>query len=291
MQVKMWTKRLFGGASTGGIVYSDDMNSVARPLYVISDAHLGAGDPRAERTKSDRLLRFWEMVEHQDGDLVILGDLFDFWFEYKNAIPRFHFEHLMAIRRLVEQGRKVWYVAGNHDFWAGPFLQEELGVTYCPDELQITVHGKTIGLAHGDGWPPAERGYRLMKRVFRNRVAIALFRLIPPDIGFPLARWVSGKSRERSYLPDHVIETYRKICEQRLTGGLDVLIIGHLHAAIHTRTAVGEWLSLGDWIQHFTYGLVDRDGVRLMQWRDDGDHVLIEPKIATELHLEPQAPR
>ena len=274
-----------------GDVYSGVMNATSRPIYIVSDAHLGAGDASAEQIKSDRLMRFWELVERQDGDLVILGDLFDFWFEYKNAIPRFHFEHLMAIRRLVELGRKVWYVAGNHDFWAGPFLQDELGVTYCPDELQISAHGKTIGLAHGDGWRSSERAYRMMKRVFRNRVSIALFRLISPDIGFPLARWVSGKSRERSYLPDHVIDSYRTICRGRLSEELDVLIIGHLHTALHTRFPDGEWLITGDWTHHYTYAVVDHEGVRLMQWRDDGNHTPIEPQIETELQLEPQTPR
>jgi len=262
------------------------MDSSVRPIYVVSDAHLGAADPETERIKSDRLHAFWRRTENDGADLVVLGDLFDFWFEYRNAIPRFHFSHLMALRRLVELGRRVWYVAGNHDFWAGPFLRDELGVVYCEDELRIEYLDRNLCLAHGDGWPASERGYRLMKRVFRSPISIALFRLIPPDIGFPFARWVSGKSRGRHYLPDHVLRTYHDLAFGRIRAGADVLVIGHLHVPHHVRWKEGEWVVSGDWTEHFTYAAIDARGVRLMRWRDDGHDEQIEAVTETELRLE-----
>lgn len=253
------------------------MNVPPRPLYIVSDAHLGAGSDSAEALKSRRLRQFWQRVNERGGDLVILGDLFDFWFEFKNAIPRFHFEHLVALRDLVEAGRRVYYVAGNHDFWAGPFLRDELGVTYCEDELQLEHSGLRICLAHGDGWPPAERGYRLMKRVFRNRFAIALFRMISPDIGFPLARWLSRKSRGRHHLPQSTLDVYADLAHRRLSAGCDLLVIGHLHECRHMRWPEGEWIISGDWMEHFSYAVVDQDGARLYRWQDEGADTLVNP--------------
>jgi UDP-2,3-diacylglucosamine hydrolase len=253
------------------------MSPSARPLYIVSDAHLGAGSDADEELKSRRLRSFWQRVSEQGADLVILGDLFDFWFEYKNAIPRFHFEHLMALRDLVEAGRNVYYVAGNHDFWAGPFLQEELGVIYCEDELVLEHAGRRIRLAHGDGWPPAERGYRLMKRVFRNRAAIALFRLISPDIGFPLARWLAHRSRGRHHLPQSTLDVYAELARRRLQAGCDLLVIGHLHECRHLRWPEGEWIIAGDWMKHFSYAVLDVNGVRLYRWQDEGADLLVDP--------------
>jgi UDP-2,3-diacylglucosamine hydrolase len=258
-----------------------------RPIYVISDAHLDVVSTDAERVKSERLLAFWRLVEDRQADLVILGDLFDFWFEFKNAIPRYHFEHLMALRRLIEAGRKVWYVAGNHDFWAGPFLRDRLGIEYCADELELNYSGRRLCFAHGDGWMPGEHGYRLMKRVFRNRLSIAMFRLISPDIGFPLARWVSGQSRQRRTLPPRVIDTYTRIAQQRLSWGIDALFTGHLHTPLHCRWPEGEWICTGDWIEHFTYVVIDGLDSRLMRWQDGGAHARVEHVRASELRLEP----
>jgi len=253
------------------------MNSSQRPLYILSDAHLGAGTDAEEDLKSRRLREFWQRVAEREADLVILGDLFDFWFEYRNAIPRFHFEHLVALRDLVEAGRRVYYVAGNHDFWAGPFLQGELGVTYCKDELLLEHSGVRICFSHGDGWPPGERGYRLMKWIFRNRLAIALFRLISPDIGFPLARWLSRRSRGRHHLPKSTLDVYAELARRRLKAGCDLLFIGHLHECLHARWPEGEWIITGDWMRHFSYAVVDTEGARLCLFRDDGADVLVRP--------------
>jgi len=253
------------------------MDRSSRPIYVISDAHLGAGTAEEEALKSRRLRDFWRRVGEARADVVILGDLFDFWFEYRNAIPRLHFEHLVALRDLVDAGCRVFYVAGNHDFWAGPFLRDELGVTYCEDELELEHAGCRLCFSHGDGWPPRERGYRLMKAVFRNRFAIALFRLISPDIGFPLARWLSRHSRGRHHLPQSTLDVYRDMARNRLKGGCDMLFIGHLHECRHTRWPEGDWIITGDWMKHFSYALVESDGVGLFRWQDDGPDLPIEP--------------
>lgn len=253
------------------------METISKPLFVISDAHLGADTEERERIKSDRLHRFWKYVEAEQGDLVILGDLFDFWFEYRYAIPRQHFDHLVALRRLLDSGSRIWYVAGNHDFWVGPFMEEQLGVKFCPDELELTCSGHHVILAHGDGWLKSEHAYRMLKRLLRSRWAIALFRLLSPDIGYPLARLVSGSSHRKHRLDTRVIPAYEAIARRRLTTGADILITAHLHAMVHTVWSVGEWVVTGDWIYHFSYVRIDEKGAKLLQWNDNGDHIWVEP--------------
>jgi UDP-2,3-diacylglucosamine hydrolase len=258
------------------------MEPVQRPICVVSDAHLGASDPESERLKSRRLLAFWKYVEEQEADLVVLGDLFDFWFEYRHAVPRAHFEHLTALRHLVEAGRRVWYVAGNHDFWIGPFLRDELGVAFHPDELKVTRHGRAVLFAHGDGWLPGEHGYRLMKRVLRNRTAIWMFRMVSPDLGFPLARWVSRRSRGRHALDSGKFADYARVAYGRLGAGIDLLITAHLHECRHLHWPGGDWLLTGDWIRHFSFAMVDANEPRLLRWRDDGAHVAEQAIKAAE---------
>jgi len=165
-------------------------------------------------------------------------------------------------------------------------LRDELGVVYCPDELELDYHGRRLCFAHGDGWPPSEHGYRLMKRVFRNRTAIALFRLLSPDLGFPLARWVSGRSRGQHELPPAVLNAYAQIARRRLRAGLDLLAIGHLHTPRHVRWPEGEWLVTGDWFEHFSYAVVDDSGVQLRRWRDGASDEIVPVHRTSELQLE-----
>ncbi len=251
------------------------MAEIDRPLLFVSDAHLGAGSDEQERVKSQRLHAFWDYVDSEGADLVIVGDLFDFWFEYRNAVPRDHWTHLWALRRLADHGRRIWYVAGNHDFWAGRFFKEELGLSFHPDELAINQAERTVTFTHGDGWLPREHGYRLMKRVFRNPTAIAAFRLISPDIGFPLARWVAGRSRGRHTLDLQALATYTAIARQRLQSDCDVLVTGHLHEVGHYHWPEGDWLLCGDWMEHFSFGRLEGGVARLYSWRDDGVHAAV----------------
>lgn len=247
------------------------METVHKPLFVISDAHLGSDSEDQERIKSDRLHKFWRYVEAQQGDLVILGDLFDFWFEYRYAIPRQHFDHITALKRLIDSGSRVWYVAGNHDFWAGPFMEEQLGITFCPDELELSCCGRPVVFAHSDGWQPSEHAYRMLKRLLRSRWAIALFRLISPDIGYPVARFVSGSSRGKHHVDAGIISAYAPIVRRRLKDGASSLITAHLHTMVHMVWPEGEWLVTGDWIFHFSFARIDEDGAKLLQWNDHGD--------------------
>jgi UDP-2,3-diacylglucosamine hydrolase len=234
-----------------------------KPIYFISDAHLGAEGKEKEKIKEGRLLAFLDKVKEEGESLYILGDMFEFWFEYKNVIPKDHFKVLSQLRNVVDSGIKVNYVVGNHDFWLGDFLTEQIGIKIFKYPIEVNHQSKKIFIAHGDGLAKKDWGYRILKKILRNRVNIFLYKLIPPDLSYPLAKFVAGKSRvqadkrEASYLDD-----YRSFAYEKIKQGFDAVILAHTHIPIletfdHNLTSSpkgGIYLNIGDWFKHFTYG-------------------------------------
>lgn len=223
-------------------------------LYIFSDAHLGAHSPEVEAAKLVAIKRLFEKV-HSDGDrLIILGDLFDFWFEYKHAIPKTYHRVLVQLTQLVDSGIKVDYVSGNHDFWMDDFFEKEVGVKLHRDIFNTTYNGKKLHLLHGDGLAKADRGYRVLKSIFRNRLNIRLYRLLPPDWAFPLAKAVSGSSREYTSKRDNSFAVeYEAYAKGMLGEGYDVVVIGHLHLPVIKVFDSGVYINSGDFISHFSY--------------------------------------
>lgn len=225
-------------------------------VFFFSDAHLGSDDPASEKIKLEKLFAFLEMVKKDGQKLYILGDLFDFWFEYKTAIPKQHLNVVCKLASLTEKGIPIHYITGNHDFWLGDFLTREVGIIIHRDKVDATEDGRHLLLLHGDGLSPADWKYRAFVRFpLRNRLAIALYRLIPPDLGIPLARAVSShsrsltSSREADFLKD-----YEAYAEKKLSEGYDAVIIGHVHQPAFMQLANGLYLNAGDFYRHFTYG-------------------------------------
>ncbi len=232
-------------------------------IYFISDAHLGAEEEEKEKIKEEKLVSFLDRIKTDVESLYILGDMFEFWFEYRHVIPKAHFKILSKLRNLVDSGIKVSYVVGNHDFWLGDFLTDQIGVKIFKDPIEVAHQGKKIFIAHGDGLAKRDLGYRILKKVLRNRVNIFLYRQIPPDVSYPLAKFVAGKSRaqtdrrEVGYLDD-----YRNFAYEKIKQGFDAVILAHTHiptlenfghdSADSPRNGV--YLNIGDWFKHFTYG-------------------------------------
>src|SRR5690606_4205530 len=161
--------------------------AMTRPDYIVSDVHLGAVPPETER----RFVAFLEHVGGEAAQLLIAGDLFDFWFEYGTVIPGKHFRVLGAIAALVDGGIPVTFAGGNHDAWGGRFLREEVGVAFHNGPFRMTLGGRPALIAHGDGLGRGDLKYRILKAVLRSRVTVAGFRAIHPEIGLRIARAVS----------------------------------------------------------------------------------------------------
>ncbi len=233
-------------------------------LYIFSDAHLGSGSKELENEKVARIAQLFDKVKADGDRLVILGDLFDFWFEYKHAIPKDHHEVLFLLRDLVKHGVQVDYVSGNHDFWMDDYFESQIGVTLHRDHLDLEYGDQSLHLIHGDGLAAADRGYRFLKRILRNRFNIWLYRKLPPDWAIPLAKWVSGSSRDYTSRRDHTFQPdYEAYAANKLNDGFDIVAIGHLHIPQIKQLDVGTYINTGDFIHNFSYAKIDQESTRL----------------------------
>ncbi|MBM3287887.1 MAG: UDP-2,3-diacylglucosamine diphosphatase [Candidatus Eisenbacteria bacterium] len=239
------------------------------PVVFISDAHLGASAGPPERAAW--LVRFLESLRGRIGGLLIVGDLFDFWFEYRHAIPKGHFRVCRAIADIAREGVPCLYFGGNHDFWAGTYLEEEIGLSVAQEPRSIEVQGRRVYVAHGDGLGKGDGGYKLLKTILRNRLCIALYRGVHPDIGIPFAYRVSAVSRRHTE-PREVLlpKLVRDIAGPALRGGHDAVVIGHIHDPAHVRLPEGEFFVIGDWIENFTYLEMVEGRISLKRWLPEG---------------------
>ncbi len=234
-------------------------------LYIFSDAHLGADPPEKEAIKVSKIAALFELVKDDGDRLVILGDLFDFWFEYRHAIPKEHHDVLFMLSDLVRHGVKIDYVSGNHDFWMGDFFARQMGITLHRDALDLEYDGKRLHLIHGDGLARADRSYRLLKRILRHRVNVWLYRKLPPDWAMPLAKRVSGSSRRYTSRRDQTFAAdYEMYAKERLvSSGYDIVAIGHLHIPVMKSFGGRVYINTGDFIEHFTYAKLSGGEIRL----------------------------
>lgn len=239
---------------------------MARPLVFFSDVHLGAPSLDDDREREQHVIQFLEQAMLQDAETYIVGDLFDFWFEYRHAIPRANIAMVAALKSLTASGLRLHYLAGNHDLWIGDFFRDDLGIQIHHNALKIETPHHRIYVSHGDGAAPSDRGYRFLKRILQSRLNIFLYRLLHPDLGIPLAKHLSQVSRDKGRLPNPWEQEYRQFAHDRFAEGHDVVIMGHTHYPMHEITGGKHYLNLGDWITHFTYCRIDNAEISLRQW-------------------------
>ena len=234
------------------------------PCYIVSDTHLGVASSQIERS----FVGFLRGLSGDARSLVINGDLFDFWFEWKTVIPRRSFRALAALAELRDAGVEVLWVAGNHDCWGGDVLREDVGVSYIVGPWEGTISGWKTRIEHGDGLREKEdRGYRMIRPIMRNKFAIRAFRLLHPDWASSVAQGSSNASR-----------TYRAIDEGRglrdyATGeltksrDLELLVYGHSHVpALERIEGAGIFANAGSWLDAPTYLRVTDESIALLQW-------------------------
>jgi len=238
------------------------------PTLVASDAHLGATSAEAAAA----FLAFLEAVPDLTDDLVLAGDVFDFWFEYGSVVRRDAFPALRRLAGLRDAGVRVRLVGGNHDAWGGSFLAGDLGIELIDGPVVTEVGGRRSYLAHGDGLAGGDLGYRFLKGVTRSRPARALFRWLHPDLADRLVRAVSrtpaddAAARTRDENRARLLSGHaRTVLEADPT--LELVIFGHAHRPELTEAAPGRhYLNPGDWIRHFTYGEVSPEEIALRRW-------------------------
>ena len=220
-----------------------------KAVYFISDAHLSFDTHTREKVLSDFLISIKNRADY----LYIIGDLFDFWFEYEHAVPAAFLRALTTLRILVDSGIQIWYLPGNHDFWLRDYLTKQAGLVLAGDTLDIEHQGKKIHLCHGDGLAYGDKAYRLMKRIFRFKPNIWLYRQLPVDFAYRLACRISANSRQRTYNKDKDLPGYYDYAKIKIDSGFDAVIMGHTHFPEIKQLGNGLYINTGDWIDNFSY--------------------------------------
>jgi len=227
------------------------------PVYFVADAHLGSSpDPATDVPRLHRLEAFLDRVQERRAErLYILGDLFDFWFEYAHVMPRRHVPILMRIRRLVDSGIPVTFLGGNHDWWVGKSFEDLAGMTVCREAVSVEHQGCRLYLAHGDGLAShTDSGYLALKAVLRNPVVIALLRCVHPDLAYWFGHRLSRFSRR--HLTDQrfrIAGPLARVVDARLDEGHDAFLMGHYHVRLmEKRPGGGTLFVLGDWMTIFS---------------------------------------
>jgi len=235
------------------------------PCFVFSDVHLGVTPPAVEQA----LLGFLEHARTHAGSVVINGDLFDFWFEWRSVIPRAGFRVLAALAGLRDRGIPVLWIAGNHDCWGGEILRNDVGVQYHVGTWEGTIGGWRTRFEHGDGLRDTEdRRYRRLRAVLRHPWSIRAFRWIHPDLGTRIALGSSHASR--TYRARDGGAGLRRVAESALSaGGTDLLVFGHSHVPHLERVPGGVYANPGTWMDDTTYLTIREDAIRLHRWSAD----------------------
>ena len=242
-----------------------------RPTYISGDVHLGAVPKEREAS----FLRWLEHAAERAERIVLNGDLFDFWFEYRSVVPRGHTRVLGALAAAVDAGVPVTLVGGNHDWWGGSFFEEEIGVTFLRDPSVLELGGRRVFLAHGDGLGRGDLGYRLMRWMLRGSPTRWAFRWLHPDLGARIAKLVS-KTTDRGPNEDEKRRAERLeawgIARLRSDPSLDLVVIGHTHIPVLKEVEPGRWyVNSGDWVSRRSYVVLEAGAPpRVEDWEVSG---------------------
>lgn len=237
-------------------------------VYFASDFHLGVPSKEKSRVRERLLVSWLDDASKDASEIYLVGDLFDFWYEYKTVVPKGFVRFQAKIAELCDNGIQVHIFIGNHDMWMFKYFEEELGVTMHREPIRREWNGKKFLIGHGDGLGPGDYGYKVIKKVFANPLCIWLFRWIHPDLGVGLANFWSGRSRksnqhsDENYLGDEN-EWLLQYCKTVLeTGAIDYFIFGHRHLALD-RDVDGKarYINLGSWFKEPHFAVWDGENL------------------------------
>lgn len=245
-----------------------------KKIFFLSDFHLGAPNAAESLVREKKIIRFLDEVKHDAAAIFIVGDLFDFWYEYKNVVLKGYVRILGKLAELTDAGIPIHFFVGNHDMWMKNYFQTELNIEVYFAPKEFIFSGKKFLIGHGDGLGPGDEGYKFLKKIFRNRFCQWLFGTLPPNIGIGLADYFSRKSRAKTGKTNEVflgedkewLVTYSKeILQQQ---HYDYFIFGHRHLPLNLALSnTSRYINLGDWIQYFTYAVFDGENISLKYYK------------------------
>lgn len=239
-------------------------HKVTGKIYFISDSHLGVPNHQLSLEREKLLVKWLNQVKTDAEEIYLLGDIFDFWFEYKTVVPKGYVRLLGKLAELADSGIKIHYFTGNHDMWMFGYFPAELGIDVIRQAETREISGKRFMIGHGDGIGPKDGGYKFIKKLFANRFSQWLFARLHPNFGIGLALFFSRKSRVargdtdeifRGKENERILVYTKKILQKE---HFDYFIFGHRHLPFDLKTGENSrYINLGDWVTHFTYAEFD----------------------------------
>jgi UDP-2,3-diacylglucosamine hydrolase len=238
-------------------------------IYFASDFHLGVPDAASSLVREKRIVRWLDSIADNASDIYLVGDLFDFWFEYKTVIPKGFVRLLGKLAELSDAGIRIHIFHGNHDLWQFGYLEQELGGKVYPKPITVSLGGKQFHIAHGDGLGPGQYWFKFILGIYRNYLFQRLFAFFHPNIGITIANWFSNRSKQQTftenqeYLGDdneYLIGYAKQVTQQQ---PIDYFIFGHRHFPFNKKIGNSNVINLGDWMGYNTYAVFDGKTVEL----------------------------
>ena len=241
-----------------------------KKVYFASDQHLGAPTQKASLPREKKFVAWLEEIRKDADAIFILGDLFDFWFEYKTVVPKGFVRVLGKLAEIRDSGTPIYFFVGNHDLWMNDYFEKELNIPVFHAPQEFIINNKKFLIGHGDGLGPGDKGYKRMKKVFTFPLFKWMFKWLHPDLGVKIGQYLSVKNKlisgneDENYLGDDN-EWLVQYCKQKLTEKhYDYFIFGHRHLPLEIQLQENsKYINLGDWIKYFTFGSYNKTEFKL----------------------------
>ncbi len=254
---------------------------MSKKIYFLSDFHLGAPNYAASLEREKIIVEFLDKIKAEAEEIFLVGDMFDFWYEYRQVVPKGYVRLLGKLAELSDAGIVLHFFVGNHDMWMKDYFLHELNMPVYFEPKEFERKGKRFLIGHGDGLGPGDHGYKRLKKIFRNPVCQWLFGILPPAIGMGLANYLSRSSRaktgssEETFLGEDkewLLIYSREILQHKK---FDFFVFGHRHLPIDYRlNNESRYINLGDWINYFTYGEFDGVTMELKSYKGNDNKII-----------------
>ena len=246
-----------------------------KKIYFASDNHLGAPTPEASAPREKRFVQWLGEIQQDAAALFLLGDLFDFWFEYKTVVPKGFVRVLGKLAEIADAGIPIHFFVGNHDLWMLDYLEKEVGIKVHHQPKEFTFNDRLFFIGHGDGLGPEDKGYKRMKKIFTNPFFQWCFRWLHPDLGMRLGHYLSVKNKlisgeedaiflgeDKEWLAQYAKRKYNEKAR-------DYFVFGHRHIPLDIAiNDQARYINIGDWITHFTYAEFSENTMALKKWEN-----------------------
>ena len=246
-----------------------------KKIYFASDNHLGAPTPEASAPREKRFVQWLSEIQQDAAALFLLGDLFDFWFEYKTVVPKGFVRVLGKLAEMADAGIPIHFFVGNHDLWMLDYLEKEVGIKVHYQPKEFTFNDRIFFIGHGDGLGPEDKGYKRVKKIFTNPFFQWCFRWLHPDLGMRLGHYLSVKNKlisgeedaiflgeDKKWLTQYAKRKYNEKAR-------DYFVFGHRHIPLDIAiNDQARYINLGDWISHYTYAEFSENTMALKKWEN-----------------------